>query len=99
MESWICRILNYTMPGATVQLAGVYTLDGKKVRFHRQGEDRSQAIADGGFAMEELGVESSRSLLSQTWRRGRNSGESDRDEHFSQIRPRHRVIQSNEIIR
>jgi hypothetical protein len=33
--------LNYTLPGATVQLAGVYTLDGKKFDF--TGKVRTQA--------------------------------------------------------
>ena len=33
--------LNYAMPGATVQLAGVYTLDGKKFDF--AGKVRTQA--------------------------------------------------------
>ena len=79
--------LIYTMPGATVQLAGVYTLDGKKFDFSRQGEDQSEAIADGVLALEELGLESSRSLLSQKWRRCRNSRQSNRHKHRSQIRP------------
>ena len=61
----------------------------EKVRLHRQGEDRRQVIPDGRFVVEELAVESRRSVLSQTWRRGRNPGQGDRDEHRAQIRSRY----------
>ena len=74
-----------------MQLQGVYTLDGKKFEFHRQGKDPGQAIADGGFALEELGTQDSRSLLSQTWCRSGNSSEGDRDKHYAEIRPRYRT--------
>ncbi len=95
----VLQDLNYTMPGATVQLAGVYTLDGKQFDFSgkvRTDAKLSQMVVD---EVEELGVESSRSLLSQEWRWSRNPGESNRDKHRSQVRPGYRSQRQELAIR
>ena len=85
------QALVYTLPGATVQLEGLYTLDGKKFDF--TGKVRTEAKLSQMVASrwKSWALKSSRSLLSQTRSRGGNSGEGDWDQHGPQIRPGYRT--------
>ena len=63
--------LTYLLPGARINLEGVYSLDGQKFDFHGHVLTDCVSVADGKVARRVFSAQGDFSFLSQERRRGR----------------------------